>query len=100
MDIDSRELPIVIQGGMGAGISGWRLANAVARTGQLGVVSGTALNLIMARRSVARFRLIEAECGPSHGTILLRARNAHGGSYFAIVESATVLWVPPDVTVC
>ena len=35
---------------MGAGISDWRLANAVSRHGQLGVVSGTALEQIMARR--------------------------------------------------
>ncbi len=43
-------LPKIIQGGMGAGVSDWRLANAVARTGQLGVVSGTALDLILLRR--------------------------------------------------
>ena len=42
--------PVVIQGGMGAGISSWLLANAVARLGQLGVVSGTALDLILSRR--------------------------------------------------
>lgn len=42
--------PIIIQGGMGAGVSGWRLARAVSRLGQLGVVSGTALDQIMARR--------------------------------------------------
>ncbi len=42
--------PIVIQGGMGAGISSWLLANAVSRLGQLGVVSGTALDLILSRR--------------------------------------------------
>ncbi len=35
---------------MGAGVSDWRLAQAVARTGQLGVVSGTALASILARR--------------------------------------------------
>ena len=35
---------------MGAGISDWRLANTVSRLGQLGVVSGTALEQIMARR--------------------------------------------------
>jgi nitronate monooxygenase len=34
---------------MGAGVSDWRLANAVSRTGQLGVVSGTALDVIFAR---------------------------------------------------
>lgn len=43
-------LPVVIQGGMGVGVSSWRLANAVARTGQLGVVSGTALDVVVARR--------------------------------------------------
>lgn len=35
---------------MGAGVSDWRLARAVARAGQLGVVSGTALDVILARR--------------------------------------------------
>lgn len=35
---------------MGIGVSGWRLANAVARRGQLGVVSGTALDTVTARR--------------------------------------------------
>ncbi len=44
------ELPKIIQGGMGAGVSGWQLANAVARAGQLGVVSGTALDTILTRR--------------------------------------------------
>ncbi|MER7545238.1 nitronate monooxygenase [Actinomadura sp.] len=43
------ERPRIIQGGMGAGVSGWRLANAVARTGQLGVVSGVALDALLAR---------------------------------------------------
>lgn len=44
------EHPIVIQGGMGAGISNWRLARTVSMAGQLGVVSGTALDSILARR--------------------------------------------------
>ena len=35
---------------MGAAVSDWRLANAVARTGQLGVVSGTGLGSVFARR--------------------------------------------------
>ncbi|WP_318243621.1 beta/alpha barrel domain-containing protein [Oerskovia gallyi] len=43
-------LPRVIQGGMGMAVSSWRLASAVARTGQLGLVSGTALDLVLARR--------------------------------------------------
>ena len=48
--IRTPSLPIIIQGGMGVGVSDWRLANAVSRAGQLGVVSGTALDVIMARR--------------------------------------------------
>src|SRR6266566_1213186 len=35
---------------MGAAVSNWRLAQAVSRTGQLGVVSGTALDQVLARR--------------------------------------------------
>ena len=46
----AKELPVIIQGGMGAAVSDWRLANAVSRTGQLGVISGTALDAILARR--------------------------------------------------
>jgi NAD(P)H-dependent flavin oxidoreductase YrpB (nitropropane dioxygenase family) len=42
--------PIIIQGGMGVAVSGWRLARAVAQTGQLGVVSGTALASVYARQ--------------------------------------------------
>ncbi|NNC93095.1 MAG: nitronate monooxygenase, partial [Acidimicrobiia bacterium] len=44
------KLPSIIQGGMGVAISGWPLANAVARRGELGVVSGTILEVVMARR--------------------------------------------------
>ncbi|MHB8491234.1 MAG: beta/alpha barrel domain-containing protein, partial [Solirubrobacteraceae bacterium] len=43
------EYPRVIQGGMGAAVSGWRLASTVSRMGQLGVVSGTALAVVLAR---------------------------------------------------
>ena len=42
--------PAIIQGGMGVAVSGWQLARAVSRTGQLGVVSGTALDMVLARR--------------------------------------------------
>src|SRR5450759_3834789 len=45
-----RPLPIVIQGGMGVAVSSWQLAKAVSETGQLGVVSGTALDVVIARR--------------------------------------------------
>jgi len=43
-------LPRLIQGGMGAGVSSWTLAREVSRLGQLGVVSGTALDSILVRR--------------------------------------------------
>lgn len=43
-------LPAIIQGGMGAGVSNWRLARAVSRRGQLGVVSGVALDTLLVRR--------------------------------------------------
>jgi len=35
---------------MGVGVSNWRLANAVSKLGQLGVVSGTALDSLFVRR--------------------------------------------------
>ena len=44
------QLPPIIQGGMGAAVSSWRLAKAVSKRGQLGVVSGVALDLVLARR--------------------------------------------------
>jgi NAD(P)H-dependent flavin oxidoreductase YrpB (nitropropane dioxygenase family) len=42
--------PLIIQGGMGAAVSNWILAHAVSQAGQLGVVSGTALGPVLARR--------------------------------------------------
>jgi nitronate monooxygenase len=46
----SRAEPIIVQGGMGVAVSAWPLARAVSLTGQLGVVAGTALDVILARR--------------------------------------------------
>lgn len=42
--------PMIIQGGMGIGVSGWPLAKAVSSAGQLGTVSGTGIWLVMVRR--------------------------------------------------
>ncbi|MFQ3587975.1 MAG: nitronate monooxygenase [Fimbriimonadaceae bacterium] len=42
--------PRVIQGGMGVAVSNWRLAQAVASRGQMGVVSGTGIDTVMSRR--------------------------------------------------
>ncbi len=44
------KLPRVIQGGMGVAVSNWKLARAVSLRGQLGVVSGTALDTVFVRR--------------------------------------------------
>ena len=41
---------MIIQGGMGIAVSGWKLARAVSSNGQLGVVSGTAINSVVVRR--------------------------------------------------
>ncbi|MGE4109052.1 MAG: nitronate monooxygenase, partial [Bacteriovoracia bacterium] len=43
-------LPVVIQGGMGIGVSNWQLAREVSRLGELGVVSGTGLSSVFVRR--------------------------------------------------
>jgi len=50
LEMPKFELPRIIQGGMGVGVSNWRLAQAVSKIGQLGVVSGTALDSLMVRR--------------------------------------------------
>ena len=44
------DLPRIIQGGMGVAVSNWKLAQAVSSAGQLGVVSGTALDSVIVRR--------------------------------------------------
>jgi nitronate monooxygenase len=46
------QFPKIILGGLGVGVSNWRLANAVSKLGQLGVVSGTALDQLFVRRLV------------------------------------------------
>ena len=35
---------------MGVAVSNWRLANAVSRAGQLGVVSGSGMDTVLVRR--------------------------------------------------
>jgi nitronate monooxygenase len=42
--------PRIIQGGMGVAISNWRLAKTVSSLGHLGVVSGTVIDTVLARR--------------------------------------------------
>ncbi len=53
METNSRRagsVPWLIQGGMGIAISSWPLARAVSSAGQLGVVSGTAIDNVFVRR--------------------------------------------------
>lgn len=42
--------PKIIQGGMGVAISSWQLAQAVSKQGQLGVVSGTGIGIVLIAR--------------------------------------------------
>lgn len=49
-DRHGRTVPTLIQGGMGVAVSSWQLAREVSKAGQLGVVSGTALDAVVARR--------------------------------------------------
>ena len=41
--------PNIIQGGMGIGVSSWRLARRVARRGEIGIVSGTGIDNVVVR---------------------------------------------------
>lgn len=45
-----KKLPEIIQGGMGIAVSNWTLAKTVSQQGQLGVVSGTAIDNVFTRR--------------------------------------------------
>ena len=52
------ELPSIIQGGMGIGVSNWKLARRVARRGEIGVISGTGIDAVVVR---------ELQDGDPHG---------------------------------
>ena len=47
---DPAQYPAIIQGGMGAGVSNWRLAKVISMAGEVGVVSGTGIDSSFARR--------------------------------------------------
>jgi nitronate monooxygenase len=48
--VSAASLPLIIQGGMGIGVSNWHLARAVSTRGHLGVVSGTCIDSLFVRR--------------------------------------------------
>ena len=69
--------PQIIQGGMGVAVSSWPLARAVASQGQMGVVSGTGIDTVLARR---------LQLGDEGGHI------AEALKHFPIPEMATRVW--------
>jgi NAD(P)H-dependent flavin oxidoreductase YrpB (nitropropane dioxygenase family) len=82
---EDEKLPTIIQGGMGVAVSGWELANAVSRAGELGVVSGTALDVVLARRLQRgdpgghMRRALSAFPDPAMARRVMRAHYVHGG---------------------
>jgi len=42
-------VPKIIQGGMGVQVSSWELARSVAEAGELGIISGTAMDMVITR---------------------------------------------------
>ena len=49
MTAKTKDLPRIIQGGMGVHISSWKLAREVSKKGGIGVISGTAMDTIFVR---------------------------------------------------
>jgi NAD(P)H-dependent flavin oxidoreductase YrpB (nitropropane dioxygenase family) len=114
--------PVIIQGGMGVGVSSWQLASAVARTGQLGVVSGTALDAVIARtlqdgdlgghvrraladfplpdvaeRVMARYFRPEGRQGAPYAPIpRLALRRGTGGDELAVVGNFVEVWLAKE----
>jgi NAD(P)H-dependent flavin oxidoreductase YrpB (nitropropane dioxygenase family) len=82
---EDQVLPTIIQGGMGVAVSGWELASAVSTTGELGVVSGTALDVVLARRLQRgdpgghMRRALAAFPDPAMARRVMRAHYVHGG---------------------
>ena len=118
-----RARPLVIQGGMGVAVSGWRLAREVANAGHLGVVSGTAMDAVMSRtlqdgdpgghyrRALAHFpnkdlaqRILDAyfiEGGrtpetPYRPVPKLTLNTARAGQELAVVANFAEVWLAKD----
>ncbi len=115
-------LPVIIQGGMGVGISSWRLARAVAQAGQLGVVSGTALDAVIARqlqdgdpgghvlramrafplpglvaRVLARYHRPEGRAGRPYIPLpRLALRRGPGGDELSVVANFVEVWLAKE----
>ena len=103
MIASERSEPILIQGGMGVAVSGWQLARAVSKRGQLGVVSGTAIDSVLARRlqmgdpsGDLRRALAEFPYQPMADRILARYFVPGGKSAHEPFSATTVLPVCPS----
>lgn len=59
-------LPSIIQGGMGVGVSSYKLAQEVSKNGGLGVVAGTALAITLVRKIALGIDLDEIKDGLDH----------------------------------
>ena len=77
--------PKIIQGGMGVAVSNWSLARAVSLNGQMGVVSGTALDTVLIRRlqdgdkdGAMRRAIAAFPCGTMGEAVLRRWYRAKG----------------------
>jgi NAD(P)H-dependent flavin oxidoreductase YrpB (nitropropane dioxygenase family) len=118
----SQRRPVIIQGGMGVGVSSWQLAQAVARTGQLGVVSGTALDTVVARtlqdgdpgghvrRALADFPLPDVadrvltryfrphgrDGAPYTPIPRLALQRPHGGDELAVIGNFVEVWLAKE----
>jgi len=100
-------LPPIIQGGTGVAVSRWQLAKAVAKAGQIGVVSGTALDCVIARnlqqgdlgghirRALAHFPVKEM-AGRVYERFFVEGGRAKGDPYKAVPVH---LWDGPKAAV-
>ena len=107
--------PEIIQGGMGVGVSSWTLAKAVARKGQLGVVSRTALDATLVRHLCAGDQGGTSAEG-RRGAMIVYQKNGATISHYAVprarawvralsnasgcpqgTESPVVTWASDDV---
>ena len=83
---------MIIQGGMGVGVSSWRLARSVARLGEFGVVSGTGIDTVLVRELQQGDRLPDGEIlgvkgpldRPVSGLVIDSRRVVPGTLFFAL----------------
>src|SRR5690606_23178704 len=90
-----RSAPQIIQGGMGVGVSSWRLARRVAELGRFGVVSGTGIDTVLVRefQPVDRYGRLRVFADDTDAEIWAWLRVwffVEGG----VAEGTTYKWLP------